>query len=899
MTRGVGNIFFSAGAALQDYLLKEADPGALVLIPHQRLAHQIRHRQRLAALAAGRPAWEPLTLFTLNAWWSELFQGLWPQTALASPLVRLALWRQALTAAPPPPGPTSELAWAQVLDDTHTLLGRYALPALAPGPDDSPLITWRRRVTRIFIDLLRQGDWLSPGELPAFLTAALQGGKIALPPRLLVAGLETPAPTEALWLQEVSRRTRVVHLQVRGDLANVGEAVALPDPGQELHWVAARLVELAASGLPLHRLAVTAPAIDTYTPQLRRVLAELLGPPHSPEGWAYNFSQGPNLSEVPLFQAALLPLAFIAARERREDLVSLLLSPYYGQVQVHGGPPAHWDLIFRERRLDQGWEQLRQAVLRSRPSGAETALLDRLDRVWNSLKGPDAPAAQWCRRLRAAWQELGFPRGLGEGEREPWHRLDALLPELETALGSLRLTAGDFLEWLILGAQRLILPGPGIQAAGIQVLGLLEMRGLDFSQVFCLGMNSGTLPSPPRPLPLLAAAEKRLVLGGTYQSQHHFAAELFHNLLGAAPRLTLTRPRVVDQEERVSTPLYLGEWRQADLPVLSVPNPAWLRSPAIQAVFHAPAVPAFPGYADPTLPFPLPGEISLSQVSTALSCPCRFLLENLLKIRELPEIEAGLDPRARGQLLHEVLARFTTAFQEILAADQAWDPERARSLLQEAARRALAPLSLDLHWQAEADRWLGESGLLWEWLRLERERFEAGWRWQGSEVAFQGLRGQDWPFSLRGRIDRLDYHPENADLVVWDYKSGEIPKKGKVLDDLEESQLPCYLLAVEQRRLPVLPEAASLRAGFIGLKSPRSHHLKHEDFGAAPEKWREAAAAFAAKVTALGRRLAAGDFRPDPAPAPEKPHGGACQYCPYELVCGFAPEPAPDLEEES
>ena len=49
----------------------------------------------------------------------------------------------------------------------------------------------------------------------------------------------------------------------------------------------------------------------------------------------------------------------------------------------------------------------------------------------------------------------------------------------------------------------------------------------------------------------------------------------------------------------------------------------------------------------------------MSQVGTALSCPCRFLLENLLKIRELPEIEAGLDPRERGQLLHEVLARFT------------------------------------------------------------------------------------------------------------------------------------------------------------------------------------------------------------------------------------------------
>jgi RecB family exonuclease len=893
--------FFPTGAALQDYLLAHAGPGVLGLIPHQRLAHQVWRRQRFAALAAGRPAWEPLALFTLNAWWSELFKGLWSPAALAPALVRLARWRQALQTAPPPPGPTPELAWAQALDEAHTLLCRYSMAGRdarpTAGEDDSPLVAWRRRVTGIYVELLRQGDWLSPGELPAYLTAALKQGRINLPSRVLVAGLETPAPMEELWLQEVSRRTQVVHLQVRGDLANVGEAVALPDPGQELHWVAARLVELAQpDGLTLHRLAVTAMNIDLYTPSLRRVLAELLGPAQSPEGWAYNFSQGPNLSEVPLFRAALLPLTFIAGRERREDLVSLLLSPYYGEVQVHGGPPAQWDRVFRERRVDQGWNQLRQAVLRSRPPEAETAALDRLDRVWHSLRAPAAPPGEWCRRLRAAWQELGFPRGLDEADLEPWNRLMGLLPELETALGSEMMDAGKFLEWLKIGAQGVILPGPGIQAAGIQVLGLLEMRGLDFSHVFCLGMNSGTLPAPPRPLPLLSPGEKRLVLGGTYQSQHHFAAELFHNLLGAAPQLTLTRPRVVDQEERVSTPVYPGEWDQAEMAVLTTPNPAWLRSPAIQAVFHAPEPPVFPGRPDPPLSFPLPGEISLSQVSTALKCPCRFLLENLLKIRELPEIEAGLDPRERGQLLHEVLARFTAPFREILEADQAWDHGRARELLQEAARQVLAPFSGDLHWQAEADRWLGEDGLLWEWLSLERERFEAGWRWQGFEVAFQDLRGQDWPFTLRGRIDRLDYNPEMADLVVWDYKSGEIPKKNQVLEEVAEAQLPCYLLAVQQGRVPVNPAAANLRAGFIGLKSPRSHHLKHEDFGAAPEKWREAAAAFAAKVTALGRRLAAGDFHPDPTPAPEKPHGGACQYCPYELVCGFAPEPAEEEE---
>jgi ATP-dependent helicase/nuclease subunit B len=904
MTFGGSQKIFSSSVALQEYVLDQAGPGTLTVVPHQRLAHQIWHRQRLDALQARRTAWEPLALRTLQAWLSELFQGLWPQETLASPLVRLALWRQALKAAPPPSGPTSELSWVQALDETHILLCRHGLPGFfigERGPDDSPLVAWRRYVTHIYSDLLHQEGWLSPGELPVYLGNALRGGKLRIPGRILVTCLGTPAPMEELWLQEVSRRAQVVHLQVRGDEKHIQAAVSLPDARQELHWVVAKLVGLAqGDGVSLHRLAVTAMDMDTtYAPQLQRVLAEVLGPPEAEGGWAYNFSQGPHLAETPLFLAGLLPLHFLADQERREDLVSLLLSPYYGKLHVYGRPLARWDQLFRKYSCDQGWDRLQKTVTRSLGGEEEAEVLARLDRVWHALKLSAAPAKQWCRQLQAAWQELGFPLRLNGIDTEAWARLTGLLTEVESALNTEMMAVGEFLEWLKIGAHRITLSGPGIQTAGIQVLGLLEMRGLDFDRVFCLGMNSGVLPAPPRPLPLLSAAEKRQVLGGTYQSQHHFAAELFANLLGTAPRLSFTRPKLIEQEERVSTPLYQGEWDEAEMAILSSPHPAWLRSRAIRSVFEATGSPVWPGYADHLLPLSLPGQISLSQISTALGCPCRFLLEHVLKIEALPEIEPGLDPRERGQLLHEVLALFASEFREVLEQEMIWDHERAQALLKKAARQVLAPLRDDLHWQAEADRWLGEAGLLWDWLRLEQERFEQGWRWLGVEVTFQDLCGQDWPFTLRGRIDRLDYHPENTDLIIWDYKSGEIPKKQKVLEDIEEPQLPCYLLAVEQDRVvPDQPKATKLRAGFIGLKSPRPQHLKHEDFAATPEKWQAATAAFAERVAALGRRLAAGDFRPDPNPAPEGKDQGVCRYCLYSLICGFTPATVTTDEEE-
>jgi RecB family exonuclease len=888
------NRTFSTSAALQDYLLQEAGPGTLMVVSHQRLAHQVWHRQRLTCLEAGQAAWEPVPLITLESWWTDLFRALWPPVSLAPPLQRLAFWGQALKAAPPLEGAQPDLKWAQALDDAYNLLCRHSLPTTAADAADSPLVAWRRQVTKNFQDILRQERLITPGELPAFLWRALNEGEITLPKKMLLAGFQTPAPAEAAWFEALAARTEVVALQVKGPPQAVHAAVELPDRRQEVEWVAAQVVAAACEdGLPWHRLAVTSLALDSYAPQLPGVLAELLGPPQTARGWAYNFSQGPHLAATPLFAAAMLPLNFLALGESRQDLVSLLLSPYYGSLRVHQGQGAVWDRLFRDHRLEQGWERFRQAVAHDQSLPPEREkLLGRLDQIWATLPKTAAPGAQWAAGLKAAWEALEFPADLDDPEKGAWGQLTALTQELGEALASEPLAPREFLEWLTHGAGGRLLPGPGVQSAGLQVLGLLEMRGLDFSRVWCLGMNSGVMPPRPRPLPLLNAAEKGWVLGGTYQSQHRFARELYDTFLGSAPEIILTRPRVEDQEENVATSLYEQKWRVEDMAPLSRPNRAWLRAPAVQATLTIAPHPRPVAEAAAPIAIPLPAELSLTQAQTALACPCRFLLEILLNIKELAEVEAGLDPRERGDLLHKVLARFTAEFNQILDQEKVWDHVQAQEWLRAAARKILAPVLDDLHWQAEWERWLGQEtespGLLWEWLKKEQERFVQGWRWLGLEVRFRDLQEPGWPFSLKGRLDRLDFHEESEHLIIWDYKSGAIPGVKKVFADREEHQLPGYLLAVKRGCVKLPQTPAQVRAGFIGLKSSREGHLKYEDFGSRADQWDGVVAAWVERLKALGQRLAAGDFSPDPTPAPEGRQPGACGYCPYLLVCGFS-----------
>jgi ATP-dependent helicase/nuclease subunit B len=888
--------FFSSGAALQDFILQEGAPGSLVIVPHRRLARQVWHKQRLASLKRGLAAWEPLPLMTLPDWWAELYRNLWPPCALAPPLVRLALWRRAIALAPPLEGASPDLEWAQALDEAHELLLRHALPLDRPGPGEPPLVRWRRAVTRIYGEILRERCWLAPGETPAFLLAALAGKALPLPAELVVVGLTTLAPVEESWLAAVARHLPVTRVFIRGNPEHLRKGYEFPDQEEEMAWVAARLLECRHDKqLPLHRLAVTSPVMDRYAPRFQSFLQEILGPAAHGDGWAYNLSHGPRLGDSPLGNAALLPLAFPAQGERREDLAALLLSPYYQALKPHHGSLAVWDRLWREQGAVQGWEHLQAAVSQAVIGvPAMENILAALENIWSRDTFPPVTGAKYAAWLRKTWKALGFPGPLEGGETRQVEHLEAILGEFTAALGDETLSPAEALAWLHHAQQDKALSGPGHEEAGLQVLGWLEIRGLDFDRVFCLGMNSAAFPGSARPLPLLSRGEREQVLGGTQESQDRFSREIFENLLGTAPHLTFTRPAFENQEPQVGTPFYIKAWESVRLPFLSRPDPAWLRAPSVQAALARPEASEAAPILQGTVALTLPPELRVTQLGKALGCPLRFVLEDLWGIRQLPEIDSGLSPLERGMKLHQVLARFLETTDHGLPPD-----EEADRLLKQAARQVLGAALEDIHWQAEWRRWFGDQetpGLLPAWLALERQRLAEGWRWLGAEVAFQGLTRPGWPFTLRGRLDRLDFHPETGELLVWDYKTGKIPNGAQVFDKSEEFQLPAYLLAVREGHIGVdLDAVAELSAGFIGLKSIREDHLRHQDFPKNKDLWPEVMESWEETVRRLGELLAAGEVRPAPRPAPTPRDEGACRYCPYGLLCGHQPE-APDEE---
>jgi RecB family exonuclease len=281
---------------------------------------------------------------------------------------------------------------------------------------------------------------------------------------------------------------------------------------------------------------------------------------------------------------------------------------------------------------------------------------------------------------------------------------------------------------------------------------------------------------------------------------------------------------------------------------------------------------------------PLPNQLSISALETALTCTCRFYLQVLLHLEELPDPEPGLTPPTRGSLIHKVLATFTQSFQSRLQLDGFWDDAAAWQQLQSAISACLPQDQEDPHLEAEVARWLAEpGGVLREWLQAEKQRYLNGWVWLAMETFFTGLRIPGWPTAIQGRLDRIDVHPDEG-TMLWDYKTGELPGPKDIIECRHQFQLVGYLLALRQGLIGAPKPQA--RAGIIGLKSGRDDHLKFEDYQLTAARWQEILSSKLAAVAAMGQRIGEGDFCPDPSQPPPEP-GNSCQYCAYTLLCGY------------
>lgn len=866
---------------LQARIIDQAQEETLILTSGRRLARRLRHAFRTAQIHGNRQAWLPPRIVSLNTWLTAQWYESWPEEGLASDIACLTLWKEAVRETTLPDGLQADLRLYCALDETYTAIIRHKL--LSPPQDyPSPLISWRQRVIEFFENGLRAKRLIHPAALPVLIGNKLKTGSGLLPRPILCVGFESPAPVEndllACLLKDYAAAMCFTELRDPPVL----KAASLPDMEQEVLWLAQEVLE-KAQATPLHRIGVVVPNMKLYAPLISRVFQELLGSPAVDGGGNFNLSLRGSLLSQPLVQAALLPLRLMVEGEKRTLCLALLLSPYYGLWSGQRNALAQADLIWRQNSIPQGLHQLLSVLQKENPPLAARIhppgqdLADLLKKLDTRQTG-----ASWLEALHSLWKVMYFPVLNNEQEEAMFEDLQGHLRNLACDLGKEEMDAPAFYTWLKYVLDKSPAAVPGHQEAGIQVIGLIESRGLSFDHLYVAGLLAGSLPQPVRHFPFLTKEEKNLVQGGTVESQYLFAHQAFSHLMTVASTITLTRPLEEKGDPLPPSPFWPESEENPRLNYWLEPGPAHLRArwlyQAHQGWRHY--APPHPPEDKLLRPLPLPATLSVTDVEKAISCPFKFFANAILGLTALDQPFIGIPPLERGNRLHRLLARFTRRMRQkgIPLADE----QRSQSMLKQCMAEVLADVTENHYWSVEEERW---SGLLTAWLSLEKQHASEGWRWFREEADFADLQDASWPFAIRGRIDRIDVNDQEGKICCWDYKTGRIPSAVDIQTNLLAPQLPLYLLALRKGKISLPVSFQGLAAGYIGLKSEGEAQLSEPVKDQAG--WHSCLLSWEEEITLLGRRLVAGNFPAHPKPVPKARQMGACEYCPYPTLCSY------------
>lgn len=889
-----GEIRVESAALLQERLVEAAERGALVLTATGRLARRVLHCHRAARASDGPSGWAGLQVQSLAAWVMRSHAALWPETRMLGRAASLRLWHAAASAVAPPeglaPGPSLYAELQRILE---RLVEEGASPTSgAPG---HALSDWRRTVTRRFLRLAAREGFHQRAQPFQALCAAADDGRLALPERVILAGFEAPSPIEEDLFAALSGQAQVERLTSAAQGLAAPAVQVFGTAMQECRAVCAGVLDAWNQGRSALGVVYLEPS---YYGLLKRCFDELAGEGPRPDlarEIRYNLAGGLPLDAHPLFLTALLPLRCTVESAPAPLLSSLLCSPYAGA----GAKRA---------------EQVREALYTSSAPLALAACLDALGRCHLPVASlrrlanlGKAPLARWIETLRACWKDLGFvafEADSRDADAIARRHLEEVTQAAAEEAGSVEVGPEGALAWITACASGLQVAEPSPETAGIQVLGSGEVRGLAFEEAWVVGVHGGTLPKPSLDTPLLHPAERRMLPGGTPESRWEEAHRDLAMLLASAPVVHLTRPWATEEDALLPPCPLAADERRGDGEVEVTPVDLWADPPApwmrarwlrdsLQASRegHAPL-------AEDRAGFRLSGEWRVTQLGELAACPFRFFVGPVAGLVPLEQAAEGMDPLERGSALHRLLASFVGGLRERAPH---WPPgeageDRARgealAWLDEVVDAELARHPKSVFWEVERLRWMGDEeagtpGILPAWLDIELERARAGWSFAAAEADFQGLALA--PITLKGRVDRVDRHPEEG-LAVWDYKSGRSPSARQVVERMEEPQLPAYLLALQRGLLKDLSaEKSPLQAGYIPLRKPGEVAVRPVRAAGQSVDWSQVLPRWIQAMEARMESGAQGLFPADPRPGAEGPftkRSGACQYCDYYDLCG-------------
>jgi hypothetical protein len=356
----------------------------------------------------------------------------------------------------------------------------------------------------------------------------------------------------------------------------------------------------------------------------------------------------------------------------------------------------------------------------------------------------------------------------------------------------------------------------GNPTQGLQIMGLLESRMLDFKQLIVLGMNEGMLP-PTNPIDSIIPMDLRRGLGlPTAREKQGLFAHHFYRLLHTAEDVIITYGISNDSLGSSEPSRYIAQL-EMELARVNV-------NCSIQKLFYTTAFPENNEFDSavvvkrPQIHFLLENyfskHISASAIGKYLTCPLDFYYRYLAEFGEEDSVEEELETSSMGRFIHNTLEKLFTPFVEVDKRGEPVSPAPPAISVQDIENMLLiAPTILKEEFLSflNNDEKLIESGKNWLTYNVAKELTTnllkndiAYIKNQAEPVYIHRVEAKlTAPMTLMigeeekvvqwvGFVDRIDRIGESYRLV--DYKSGKVKTEDvtyKRKDTIEESFKGC------------------------------------------------------------------------------------------------------------
>ncbi len=603
------------------------------------------------------------------------------------------------------------------------------------------------------------------------------------------------------------------------------------------HWIRDHLERNAQIPIDNISIGVVVPELESLRSEIENIFDDVLTPGNlfsdetqTQNQRPYNLSLGKPLADYPVINTAFAILGLEKRSIALKDLGALLRSPFIKGAETEMIARAQLDAYLREQGEPAVFLTILQQQLEkndkynwSEHCPQFITSLQQWREIYQSLLRKQS-CTEWIESFIALLNTFGWP-----GERqiqgdefqtiESWRKLLDQFSSIDLVSSDLTYNGALSILQRLAREQTFQVESDEVP---VQVMGLLEAAGMQFDQLWVMGLHEENWPSTARANPFLPIKLQRQekMPHASAERELEYARRITSRLAASANKVIFSSPLSEAGRELRPSPLL------KHYPLQKMQQDSEINYAA--SIFTSSKIEHFHDEKAPKIneAQAIGGTVLFKDQA---ACPFRAFAKHRLGAKSLAEPEIGLSPMERGQLVHDCLQHF---WEKISTHKELTElTEGALALhINECAAKVIKRFQAQRPFTATERFMLIEQGrlqaMMHEWLSLERQRqpFTVIEREQKRFCTIEGLK-------IQTRLDRVDQLPDGS-LIVIDYKTGKISLASWMDERPDEPQLPLYAISAEGDIAAVV--FGQIRRGemkFVGLADDPSGDKSSEDDG--------------------------------------------------------------------